>query len=78
MPRTRERGVQAVFGVLALTFGVLTGAVSVVSAVGWVASLPEVFVDDWAAGSRLIALVMIAGFGSVSVLLLRAARRLLR
>ena len=74
---------QAAFGIVALTFGLLTGAVSAVSAVGWLGDLPTVFVaaDSGERTSYAVAalsLLMIAGFGSTSVLLLRAARRLLR
>ena len=74
---------QAAIGIVALSFGLLSGAVSAVSAVGWLGDLPSVIVasqsgegDGYAVAAP--SLVMIAGFGSTSVLLLRAARRMLR
>ena len=74
---------QAALGIVALTFGLLSGAVSLVSAVGWLGDLPSVVVGSASGESAgyavaAVSLLMIAGFGSTSVLLLRAARRMLK
>ena len=71
---------QAAFGILFLTFGVASGAVSAVSALGWLGDLPWLMtagVSEFGLAAPALSLLMIAGFASTSVLLLRGARRLL-
>lgn len=72
---------QAALGLVALTFGILSGAVSAVSAVGWLSDVPWIVTAGapaFGVTAPILSLVMIAGFASTSVLLLRAARRMLK
>ncbi|HWE46706.1 MAG TPA: hypothetical protein VG407_11835 [Caulobacteraceae bacterium] len=81
MAELLEFGVQAAIGVIAMTFGIISGAVSAVSAVGWLGDLPWLATTDTGEVGPMgaaMSLVMIAGFGSASVLSLRAARRMLK
>ncbi|HEY3812551.1 MAG TPA: hypothetical protein VGL66_04950 [Caulobacteraceae bacterium] len=81
LPEREAHGVQAALGLVALTFGIFSGAVSAVSAIGWLSDLPWLITAGgpaFGAVAPTLSLLMIAGFASTSILLLRGARRLLK